>query len=353
MIGSVRERVAIDDEKRPLTSHVGIPSRTEFGLRPRRGLVARPAVRRRRFGPSFALSALAHALLLALAIWWARQRVEQQEWLPQPSFDMVFEGGKPEKPTVTAPEKQPNAKPPESAPAAPPAPTPAAPARQAAPAPAPSALPEEQAPPPTPAPPTVQPPSAAAPSPRVSIPLAPLPAPETGVELIPAPSPVTPAPAPQPAPRPRPRAPAFPAPMTFSFGGPAAPPAIRRPPGRGIDLSFGRGFMGAEDTRIFGRSDSKEVGPDWFNRFAAWWDRHRYYPPQAGENGEQGDVALDLVVARSGKVQHVVLASGSGSQWLDLAALGIFRDATLPPLPSDAAATVPIHLTIHYQIIRR
>ena len=141
--------------------------------------------------------------------------------------------------------------------------------------------------------------------------------------------------------------------MAFSFGGPATPPAARRPPGRGVDLSFGRGFMGAEDTRIFGRSDSKEVGPDWFNRFAAWWDRHRYYPPQAGENGEQGDVTLDLTVARSGRVERVALASGSGSQWLDLAAVGIFRDATLPPLPSDAAATVPIHLTIHYQIIRR
>jgi outer membrane biosynthesis protein TonB len=51
-------------------------------------------------------------------------------------------------------------------------------------------------------------------------------------------------------------------------------------------------------------------------------------------------------------VARVALASGSGSQWLDMAALGVFRDATLPPLPSDAAPSVPITLTIHYQIMR-
>lgn len=140
--------------------------------------------------------------------------------------------------------------------------------------------------------------------------------------------------------------------MTFSLGGPAAPPSVRRRTGRGIDLSLGHGVIGAQDTNIFGRSDSKEVGPDWYNRFAAWWDRHGYYPPQAGRNGEQGEVVLDLVVLRSGRVQRVALASGSGSQWLDMAALGVFRDASLPPLPSDAAPSVPFTLTIHYQIKR-
>ncbi len=140
--------------------------------------------------------------------------------------------------------------------------------------------------------------------------------------------------------------------MAFSLGGPAATPSVRRRVGRGIDLSLGHGVIGAEDTKVFGRSDSKEVGPDWYNRFAAWWDRHSYYPPQAGQNGQQGEVVLDLVVLRSGRVQRVALISGSGSQWLDLAALGVFRDASLPPLPSNAAPSVPITLTIHYQIVR-
>jgi periplasmic protein TonB len=146
---------------------------------------------------------------------------------------------------------------------------------------------------------------------------------------------------------------AFPAPMAFSLGAPTASPRSRPRVGRGIDISLGHGVVGAADTRIFGRSDSKEVGPDWYNRFAAWWDRHGYYPPQAGESGQQGDVSLDLVVLRSGRVQRVALIAPSGSQWLDMAALGVFRGARLPSLPSDAAETVPIHLTIHYQILRR
>lgn len=141
--------------------------------------------------------------------------------------------------------------------------------------------------------------------------------------------------------------------MNFSLGGPAAPQSAQRRIGRGIDLSFGRGVIGAEDTKIFGRTDSKEVGPDWFNQFAAWWDRHGYYPPQAGKQNQQGEVTLDLVIQRSGRVERVALASGSGSQWLDLAALGVFRGALLPALPSDAAASVPLNLTIHYEIIRR
>ncbi|MGH7212862.1 MAG: hypothetical protein ACREF1_15545, partial [Acetobacteraceae bacterium] len=97
------------------------------------------AAARRRLAPSFAASALAHALLLALAILWAHHRVEAPEWLPPPSFDIVFEGGKAEKSTVAAPKAQPKSEtPPEPAPALPPAPgptpaTPAKPAPQAAP----------------------------------------------------------------------------------------------------------------------------------------------------------------------------------------------------------------------------
>lgn len=141
--------------------------------------------------------------------------------------------------------------------------------------------------------------------------------------------------------------------MTFSLNGSPAPQSARRRAGRGIELSFGSGLLGAEDTKVFGRSDSKKVGPDWYSQFAAWWDRHSYYPPEAGANNQQGDVTLDLVVLRSGRVQHVAMISRSGSQFLDMAALGVFRDASLPPLPSDAAQAVPITVTIHYQIIRR
>ncbi len=290
----------------------------ENSISARQGFGGAVAVRRRRLAPSLAVSILVHALLLALAILLARHRIEPPEWLPPPSFDVVLDSGGASKPSVAAPEPRKTSEtPPEAAPAPPPAPTPVAP--------------------PTPSPPSAAPEMApVSPSPAEPLP----PRPE-GRE--PAAKPAVTRPAPHPA---------FPAPMVFSLGAPTASSSPRRRVGHGIDLSLGQGVVGAADTRIFGRSDSKEVGPDWYNRFAAWWNRHSYYPPQAGENGQQGDVVLDLVVQRSGRVERVKLASPSGSQWLDLAALGVFRDARLPSLPANAAASVPITLRIHYQIVR-
>ncbi len=317
------------------------------------------AVRRRRLAPSFVISILAHALLLALAILLAHRRIEPPEWLPPPTFEVVPDSGGASKPSVAAPEPQPTpATPPEAAPAPPPTPTPAAPSTPPPPAPAPAM-------PPTPSPPAAVPVEPLAPPPSAIVPAFPImpPPPALAPEAIP----LSPAPTEPPLPRPEIRVPltiqpivpmpppvprqTFPAPMAFSLGGPTAAPSPRRRAGRGIDLSLGSGVVGAADTRIFGRSDSKEVGPDWYNRFAAWWDRHGYYPPQAGRNGQQGDVVLDMVVLRSGQVERVALTSPSGSQWLDMAALGVFRDARLPPLPANTAASVPITLRIHYQIL--
>ncbi len=124
-------------------------------------------------------------------------------------------------------------------------------------------------------------------------------------------------------------------------------------PGRraGIDLSFAPVGRGSDRLQPNGRSDNPEVGEDWLNLVSAWWRRHSYYPPQAGENGEQGDVTVGVVVRHDGKVESVRIEDRSGSQWLDMASVAVFRDATLPPLPPDVtASSVPLHFTIHYII---
>ena len=285
---------------------------------PARQGLAGAAIKRRRLAPSLAVSVLVHALLLALVVLLARHRTELPEWLPPPAFEVVPDTGGAAKPSVAAPEPRERSEtPPESAPASPPAPAPA----PAAPATPPSAAPEMSLILPVPAEPALPPFEMSEPAVKPALP--PL--------------------APHPA---------FPAPMTYSLGTPAPRPSPQRRAGRGIDVSLGEGVVGAVDTKIFGRTDNKEVGPDWYNRFAAWWDRHGYYPPQAGENGQQGDVVLDLVILRNGQVARVALAERSGSQWLDMAALGVFRGARLPALPADAAASVPLTLRIHYQILR-
>jgi protein TonB len=57
-------------------------------------------------------------------------------------------------------------------------------------------------------------------------------------------------------------------------------------------------------------------------------------------------------VDRDGRVERLQLIGRSGSQWLDMAALSVFRDAYLPPLPQDMKENqIPFHLTIHYVII--
>ncbi len=95
------------------------------------------------------------------------------------------------------------------------------------------------------------------------------------------------------------------------------------------------------------------VSTDWLNLVSAWWQRHGYYPPQAAANFEDGDVTLHMKVDRDGKVEALELTSKSGSQWLDLAALSVFRGAFLPPLPPDMPnAQIPFEVTVHYVLIR-
>ena len=103
--------------------------------------------------------------------------------------------------------------------------------------------------------------------------------------------------------------------------------------------------------RSHGKGD--EVGPDWFNLVAAWWVKHRYYPDQAARLAQEGDVTLRLNVAKSGRVQDIDVEQRSGSPWLDLAALAVFRNAQLPPLPRDVTdPDVTLSFTIHYMILR-
>ncbi len=281
-----------------------------------------------RLSPAFFVSLLVHVLLLA-ALLMARRPNEAPQWLPPPSFDMVFEGGG--QPSVAAP--------------GPTAPSPGT--AGSLPAPAASALSpgvaESPAPPTSPARGRGE--SSSATSAPTQAPAAPTtflpPRAERGI----APSFTSPA---QRERSPRSSAAGegrFPAPMTFSLGIPAVPRS------RGLDLYFGSGVGGGDETRVMGISVGKGVGPDWANRFAAWWVRHRYYPPEAGENGQQGDVVVDFTVRSDGFVQGLLLSARSGSPFLDLATLAILRDAHLPPLPAAAGPAAPVRLTVRYRIV--
>jgi protein TonB len=93
-------------------------------------------------------------------------------------------------------------------------------------------------------------------------------------------------------------------------------------------------------------------GLDWRNLFRAWVDQHKYYPTQAILNDDEGEATVQLMIQPDGRVTSVQLVGRSGSQWLDMALVALFRDQTVPPLRGE---TEPFDLTftMHYILIRR
>ena len=303
-----------------------------------------------------AVSFWLHLTILLLLC--AKQRFEgpEEEELPPPStVAMVFEGGTHEGPAL------PNPKPFVATPTAPPAPAPT-PQAAAPPPPQPPPAPRSQV---TVAPP---PPMPEAAPPAAPLPIPPPPPPPAVTAEVPAPRPpprlamVVPRP---PAPVPRPertpptmapaRPQAFPTPMNFSFDRPVQRPypttrASSRAGPTVMDFSLAP-RQGATDNSPFSRVAGAHVGPDWRNELSAWVRAHAYYPEQAAMNDEDGDVTVQVVANPNGHVTSVEMRSRSGSQWLDMALMGLFRDANLPPLHGESES-ITFNFTMHYILIR-
>lgn len=96
-----------------------------------------------------------------------------------------------------------------------------------------------------------------------------------------------------------------------------------------------------------------DPGPDFRKSLMSWWLGHRYYPPQAAEAGEDGEVHISLIVDRLGRVRDVQLNEGSGSLWLDMAGVGTWRGAQLIPIPDSLGRdNIVVDLTLHYILVR-
>jgi len=324
--------------------------------------------------------------LLALAALLITRRPEPP--MPvAPSYDLVFEnGGSSTPPTapdraLETPSEPPAADLPPTPSPEPPAPPPVPeslpspeppPALLPEPAPAPELEPEtepEPAPQPAPAPPQ-QAPAEAAPEPSPEPPAVRLAEPEPATpplspqtlapDLLPLASPPPLPPAPTPS-RPRPQAQqrpapgAFPPPIDLNFGRAASRAPMPRAAGssRAIDLSLGAPKPGPNKSEAFFDIRAANIGADWAQGLAAYWRRHRYYPQQAAQNGEDGTVEIQIVVNRLGRVESVEIQRRSGSPWLDMAAVGTWRNAQLAPLPAENTdRTITIPLTINYLLIR-
>jgi len=187
--------------------------------------------------------------------------------------------------------------------------------------------------------------------------------PEPAEEALPLPAPAPPQfaapPRPPPAP-PRPRPAPAPAPSPFSLSAPSqysfgTPPPSARQATRSPPLAMGPAAPSA--TQSFGQFaevTKGHVDPSWMSRLHDWWLRNGYYPEAAARMGQDGRVKLEIVVDRSGRVKNLELLRRSGSQWLDLGAQGVFRNAQLPPFPPNSSDDeITLTLTINYVLIRQ
>jgi TonB family protein len=148
--------------------------------------------------------------------------------------------------------------------------------------------------------------------------------------------------------------------MAFSFAPPshAAPQSIARSmlqPPSPSDTEQGLGARTAAGMlETFARAREADPGPDFMASLKTWWLAHRFYPPQAIEAGEDGDVQLSLIVDRQGRVTEVQLETRSGSMWLDMAGESTWRNAKLLPIPDSLGRDhLTIDLTLHYVLMRR
>ncbi len=66
---------------------------------------------------------------------------------------------------------------------------------------------------------------------------------------------------------------------------------------------------------------------------SAWAQSHRVYPAAARAAGQEGRVAIRVMVDRTGRVLSAQIVSSSGSSLLDEGARGLLASAQLPPFP--------------------
>ncbi|MFM2150058.1 MAG: hypothetical protein RLZZ187_2364 [Pseudomonadota bacterium] len=319
---------------------------------------ASPPVRR---VPWLLASLAAHIALVLAALFLAYRVPRPSMELPAPAFDIVFEGGQPERPIAEPPpgfEAPP-------LPAAPPTPPPPPPPSVAAPA---------VPPPPTPAPAPPQPPLAEArpvpPTPEPALPVPPPPRPDQAVPIPPPPppppppvaAPAPPAPprpaAPPAAPAPQQPAPRFPPgtvfmPEGFALNRPAAPAG--RQQSRGLDLTVDpRIIEGRTTSDPQVRVTGAQVGADWRAAFRQWLDENIRYPRRAIELGESGNVRVLVTAGPDGTVRDVRLVGPSTSPSLNMGTVMPFQGARLPAFPPPADPNgVTIELTVNYVLIRR
>jgi protein TonB len=117
-------------------------------------------------------------------------------------------------------------------------------------------------------------------------------------------------------------------------------------------MSLGPAARGTANPTPYSDRDDGREGADYRNLLSAWVAAHAYYPEQARRDGDEGDAKVHVIAAPDGRVKEVELIGKSGSMWLDLALLALFRDQRIPAYPGGGGEPIEFNFLMHYVLIR-
>jgi protein TonB len=131
------------------------------------------------------------------------------------------------------------------------------------------------------------------------------------------------------------------------------------PPGA-MDLSMGRipqqrSVPGQQNLNSnMSHVAGAQASGSWNGAFMGWVRSRSFYPRQAAEKGEDGEVMVQVVIERSGRVRSVELRRRSGSIFLDMGLQSIFRGQQVPPFTPDMdGETMTMNFTMRYILLYR
>jgi protein TonB len=193
---------------------------------------------------------------------------------------------------------------------------------------------------------TSEPPAPGVPPPP-SVPQAEIPPPTPApAPDVPPPPPVSQAEIPRPTPVPAPMPVPPPPPAVAQVHSPRAPPqhAAARAPINPAGTHAPAGQNGAS------RASDANSDAAWVGKLKQWWDQHSFYPKEASQTNEGGNVKVHIVIASDGEVTLIEVVQSSGLSVLDAAAVAVFRNAHLSPFPPGMPAQrADLVVTLHYR----
>jgi periplasmic protein TonB len=162
--------------------------------------------------------------------------------------------------------------------------------------------------------------------------------------------PIEPKPRPKPKPKPKPRA-EKPQPKPEPKPAEAKPPrtetAAASEPREGLDLRLPENLRGGIGLRTPPSAPAEQLSPNELRETLGRLSETMLFPPEALERGLEGEVTLLVQLGENGRILDASVASGSGYQILDDAAVrAVLKLGTLGPSSANKSILLPVRFRI-------